>query len=100
MALIRRGAKLYTKDGKTLPISGWAHLYGVDEKAIRTRLQKGWSIDRAIHEPLRTQYGHPGARKKALLFNKKIYEGCVHKKCGTRLKYTLSGSCLNCSAKD
>jgi len=90
-------AKLYSRNGRSLSISGWAYFYGIDEKAIRSRLSMGWSVDKAIHEPIKPGYGTPGARKKALLFGEKIYEGKMHKKCGTKLKYTSNASCLQCS---
>jgi hypothetical protein len=50
-----------TYDNITQPIEEWALDYGIPAHLIRNRLRKGWSVERAITEPMRTT---PGERLK------------------------------------
>lgn len=46
-----------THDGITQPISEWAADYGIPCKLIRSRLRRGWSVERAITEPMQVWRG-------------------------------------------
>lgn len=44
-------AKKYQYDGKSLTIPQWSKVTGLDQFAIRYRLQEGWDIERALTTP-------------------------------------------------
>jgi hypothetical protein len=43
--------KTLTYQGKSLTIKEWAEKYGINEKTIYERLQRGWPIDQALTKP-------------------------------------------------
>jgi hypothetical protein len=45
---------LRTLAGETHPLIVWAERYGLKKQTLRMRLTKGWSVQRAITEPLHT----------------------------------------------
>lgn len=47
-ALNRRSNRLLTLNGRTLHLSEWADALGVNESTIRSRLTRGWSVERAL----------------------------------------------------
>ena len=47
----RRDSRLFTFDGKTLSIAGWADLTGTPRGRISERLAAGWSIEKAVLQP-------------------------------------------------
>jgi hypothetical protein len=49
----KRTNVLVTHDGRTMPVSAWAEVAGLDPELLRGRLKKGWSIERALREPVR-----------------------------------------------
>lgn len=51
--------KLLELDGIAQPVSEWAADYGITSRLIRLRLSWGWSVRRAILEPMRC---YPGMR--------------------------------------
>lgn len=48
----RRNNKLLTWRGHTQPVSVWAEELGLEPDTLSIRLRKGWSIQRAMTEPL------------------------------------------------
>jgi hypothetical protein len=44
--------RLLTFNGESLPIAQWAHRLGFKRSAIGARLQRGWSVERALSTPL------------------------------------------------
>lgn len=46
----RRGLKMITWRGETLCLQEWSERVGISDHTIRTRLQRGWPIDRALTE--------------------------------------------------
>jgi hypothetical protein len=40
-------------DGKDLPLSAWAEEVGIRADTIRWRIKLGWSVDRALTQPVR-----------------------------------------------
>jgi hypothetical protein len=51
----RRSTQFLTFDGKTLPVTEWAELQGIDYHTIRYRLASGWSVEEALTTPIRHQ---------------------------------------------
>lgn len=49
----RRNHKL-TYKGKTLCISEWANIVGIDKDTLWMRIKRGWSVERAISTPVKT----------------------------------------------
>lgn len=47
----RNAARLYTFDGETLPASEWAKRLGLPPRAFRRRLERGWTVERAVTKP-------------------------------------------------
>lgn len=54
-----------TYDGKTMTIVEWSEVLGIDQKAIESRLRRGWTVEQALSIP-------PGTVKRI-----KRYEGLV-----------------------
>lgn len=50
---IRKNHKL-TYKGKTLCISEWAEIIGIDKDTLWMRIKRGWSIKRALTSPIKT----------------------------------------------
>ena len=46
-----RRAKLYTYQGKTLPLTEWARRAGIGRQTLRQRLYIGWDFGRAVSTP-------------------------------------------------
>ncbi len=44
--------RMLTFDGETLPLIEWAERYGIKYITLYMRLEKGWSIERCLKEPL------------------------------------------------
>lgn len=44
--------------GEKKTISQWATLYNIDSHALRSRVSKGWDIERALTTPLNTKNSH------------------------------------------
>jgi len=57
----RRGTRLITHAGRTMPVRAWEREFGFGVGTIRTRLERGWPIDRAMQE----SRAPTGIRKKA-----------------------------------
>ena len=51
----RRNNRLLTFDGITMCSAEWAEEVGISQSAISLRLQRGWSVERTLTEPLRTK---------------------------------------------
>ena len=49
-----RKSRLITAQGRTQTLAAWAAELDMAEAAIRTRLAKGWPLDRAVTEPKKT----------------------------------------------
>lgn len=45
--------RLLTHDGATLTTSQWAERVGINHVSLRMRLHRGWSVERALTQPLR-----------------------------------------------
>lgn len=50
----RRSCRMLTANGKTQTMAAWAQELGVDPMAIKCRLNRGWSVERAITTPKRS----------------------------------------------
>ena len=44
--------KMYTFNGETHTLRDWAEITGIPKKSLRSRLGKGWPLERALTEPL------------------------------------------------
>jgi hypothetical protein len=44
----KRSNRLLTLDGETRPLVAWAELLGIDQSTLWTRLDDGWSVERAL----------------------------------------------------
>ena len=51
-AVNKSNSRVLTHDGKTLTVSQWARVIGINEGSIRRRLERGWSIHDALTKPL------------------------------------------------
>lgn len=49
--------KLITYEGKTDTIAGWSKVIGVPHATLSQRFYHGWTIKRALTEPLQTRLG-------------------------------------------
>ena len=49
----KRTNVLFTSNGRTSTLAQWASLVGISDNTMRERLKRGWTIDQAIHSPLR-----------------------------------------------
>jgi hypothetical protein len=48
-------SKPLTAFGRTLPVSAWARKAGIPNRTILDRLQRGWSPERAVSEPIKAK---------------------------------------------
>lgn len=53
-----------TLDGETLCVSEWARRRGLTHSALRSRLANGWSLRKALSEPLRKKRRNGGAKSQ------------------------------------
>lgn len=51
----KRSNRLLTFNGKTMPMSAWAEHTGIRRNAIQSRLGNGWSVERALTEPVQAR---------------------------------------------
>lgn len=51
----RRSNRLLTFRGETLPMCEWAERVGLPYKIVKDRVWRGWSVDLALSEPVRTR---------------------------------------------
>jgi len=49
----KRNNRIITFKGETKPLGQWAVAVGIDANLLRTRLYKGWSVERALSTPHR-----------------------------------------------
>ena len=49
----RRSSRFIYFNGERKTLAGWADHIGIHQTALHTRLSKGWSIERALTEPVR-----------------------------------------------
>lgn len=54
------GTKLLTLNGETKHLCEWAEYLGVDKRLIWSRLENGWSVEKALTNKL---YGHSKGRR-------------------------------------
>lgn len=50
-----RRTRILDYDGKQLPLCEWAEIMGIDPMNLRSRLQSGWSVERALTTPVKTK---------------------------------------------
>jgi hypothetical protein len=55
-ALNRSKHHYYEVKGKTKPLAEWCKIYEKNYKSVRDRLKRGWSIERALIEPIQTKF--------------------------------------------
>lgn len=53
-----RRNRLLTYNGRTLCVTEWAEALGLSRAALQTRLDEGWSIERALSTPPRRRHAH------------------------------------------
>lgn len=53
----RRSCRLLEFGGESLTIAAWARRLGVGKSTIAERLARGWSIERALGERIRSEHG-------------------------------------------
>ena len=53
MPAIGNHIRLLTHDGQTLNVKQWAKLLGIPYGMLKTRLHRGWSVERALTQPSR-----------------------------------------------
>ena len=51
----RRNTTMLTHNGETLPVAEWAERYGLSFYVLYERLKAGWSVERALTEPVRSR---------------------------------------------
>lgn len=51
----RRSNRLLTFNGNTMCVTDWAAQIGISEATLRGRLDRGWSLDRALTKPARSR---------------------------------------------
>lgn len=56
----RRDCRMLTYAGETLPLAVWADRLGCKHSALRMRLEKGWSVERALTTPV--EYRQPRSK--------------------------------------
>jgi len=63
--------RLITYNGKTQNLSRWAEETSISSEAISTRLDRGWSVERALTEPLHTngQKRHVTYKRETLILS-------------------------------
>lgn len=49
--------RIETYNGKTLPVVTWAEVYGMKRSTLMNRLDRGWSIEKALTTPVGRQRG-------------------------------------------
>lgn len=54
----KRNNKRYFYRGENLTAAEWADQQGLDVRILRSRLNSGWPIERALTEPLHTEFSH------------------------------------------
>ena len=47
-----RNTVLITHDGRTQHMAAWAREYGIDRGLLSRRLRSGWSVERALEQPV------------------------------------------------
>ena len=52
----RRTNRLLTHKGRTLTVAEWSEITCINGTTIRYRLRKGWSVERAIEEPVHVEH--------------------------------------------
>ena len=58
-----RSNKLLTMNGKTQCLKAWSEELGIGAKTITCRLDRGWTVERALTQPVQPQRGKPGGCK-------------------------------------
>ena len=53
-----RKARMLTCNGETMCLRAWARRLGIMHSTIRTRLKRGWSVERALTTPANPEYIH------------------------------------------
>lgn len=59
-----RHNKFITYKGKTMTISQWAKLLGIDRRTFDKRIKSGWSISDCIEKPVDKKYSRAGVKRK------------------------------------
>jgi hypothetical protein len=54
----RRSNRVLEWDGRSQTLRQWADELGMGHSTLRRRLEAGWSVERALTEPLQTIYSH------------------------------------------
>ena len=53
----KRNNRYVTYNGKTKTVSEWSQEYGIGEATIRSRLNRGWSVDETLNIPTKRKRG-------------------------------------------
>lgn len=51
----RRSSRFYTINGERHNVQQWCDMYGLDRSMVEACLNRGWSIEYALHKPKRTR---------------------------------------------
>lgn len=52
----RRTSRLLEHDGHTRSLAEWSEIKGLEQDLVWNRLRSGWTVDRALNEPVNTGY--------------------------------------------
>lgn len=55
-ALNRSKHHYYVVNGETKSLAEWCYIHKKNYKSVRDRLKRGWSIERALTEPIQTKF--------------------------------------------
>jgi hypothetical protein len=71
--------------GHRLFVRQWARLYGIQPTTVLARLNRGWTIERALNEPIRNE----GARVHKKRLDQQAFNEALHKESITKKKPNL-----------
>jgi len=54
----RSSSRVIEYDGMSLCLQEWADRLGLNKRTLRERLERGWSVERALTEPLQSQFSN------------------------------------------
>lgn len=58
----KRSNRMATYNGKTQTMAMWSREVGIPADTLIARLNRGWTVEKALEEPVRKQYRHKGGK--------------------------------------